>query len=224
MSMHVKGISHNTPMLWMLLGTSAYKCVQETPRQPDMDADFGFLQPLNIISPKQTYLHFCIPVTWKSQSLSPKEELRAFPATLLFWSSPLKMELSRIWLRGLEPRQSIHPTCKKKSHFYSSHQLFLCSAALAQVDAELYSLLEQTMNVRTNAFRTGNTILGYACLLFSTILASSQSRRLSESYSMAVKKEILMPLFKALKLDYYTQIGSEEWKLSRAWSTAGLAR
>lgn len=43
----------------------------------------------------------------------------------------------------------------------------------------------------------------------STVLASSQSRRLSESYTKAVKKEILMPLFKALKLDYYIQIGSE---------------
>lgn len=44
----------------------------------------------------------------------------------------------------------------------------------------------------------------------STILASLQSRRLSESYTMAVKKEILVPLFKALKLDYYIQTGSEE--------------
>lgn len=99
-----------------------------------------------------------------SHNLSLKEELRVFPATLLFWSSLLKMELSRIWLRGLDPGKAFTPLAKK-SHFYSSHQLFLCSVALAQVDAQLYSLLKQTMNVRTNAFRTGNTILGYACLL-----------------------------------------------------------
>lgn len=45
----------------------------------------------------------------------------------------------------------------------------------------------------------------------STILASSQSRRLSESYTMAVKKEMLLPLFKAVKVDYYLGQENENW-------------
>ena len=56
----------------------------------------------------------------------------------------------------------------KKSHFYSSHQLFLqlWTVLLLHWLMHSYILSSNSINMRTNAHRTRNKILAYACLLF----------------------------------------------------------
>lgn len=131
----------------MLPDTPGYKCAQETPNcwQADLVSDFGFLPPLNIISPKKTYLHLSITVIWKSVSFSLKEKLRVFFATLLFLNSPLKPEFRRTQLVGAgdlvnhSPRAS--PLAKKVTFLQLTSALD--SVALALVDAQLYFALKQ---------------------------------------------------------------------------------
>ena len=76
---------------------------------------------------------------------------------------------------GWRPGESSTPsfaTCKEKNHILqltSAISAALDSIALALVDAQLYFVLKQTINMRTNAHRTRNKILAYACLFFQNI-------------------------------------------------------
>lgn len=84
-----------------------------------MDADFGFLRPLNIISPKHTYLHVCIPITWKSQS-QPEGRAEGFPCYFAILKLTVKNGAQQDLTEGAGPRQSIHPTCKKVTFLQST--------------------------------------------------------------------------------------------------------
>lgn len=126
-----------------------------------MDADFGFLRPLNIISPKQTYLHLCIPVTWKSQSFSLKEELR-FSCYFAILKLTVKNGAQQDLTEGAAA-QAKHSPHLQKSHIFTVHFSYFCAVLL--LHRLMHSYILSSNNECENSFRTGNTILSYACLL-----------------------------------------------------------
>lgn len=107
--------------------------------------------------------------------------------------------------------QAKHSPHLQKTHIFTVHISYFCAVLLLHRLLHSYILSSNKQRTREQMHMAQGVQFWVMLVCFvSTILASLQSRRLSESYTMAVKKEILVPLFKALKLDYYIQTGSEE--------------
>ena len=100
----------------------------------------------------------------------PEGKAEGLLCYLLFLNSLLRRtQQESTWGAGGQVKHSPQALpLAKKSHFYSSRQVFLqlWTVLLLYLLMHSYILSSNSINVRTNAHRTRNIIMAYACLFF----------------------------------------------------------